>query len=261
MVSPAGFEPAPSSSRTTRARLLRYSEMKSMAFPAGIERREHAAPPRGRSARCTRGGASLPHPSCKRAGESAFAFAQKSGTPPGIRTRKIVLLRHARIPIPPAGRIKNKKPGDLAAHPGLKELPAMRSLEDLLRSGRARTRLAQRDGLWLLLKSEMPFRQSSIHIRSSCAVLAAASTPQKQKARSARAVRAADGRKALTRSSSPDRRRSNVVSSACSWASGRAFLITQTGKSREIRAKIPSLGGEPFTLASEYRGHTNPRAA
>src|SRR5262245_9860449 len=33
--------------------------------------------------------------------QRALSLAQKnSGTPPGIRTRKIVLLRHARMPVP-----------------------------------------------------------------------------------------------------------------------------------------------------------------
>jgi hypothetical protein len=43
----------------------------------------------------------------------------------------------------------------------------------------------------------MPVHRNSIHIRSPNAVLAAALTLQKQKARSARAVRASDGRKRL----------------------------------------------------------------
>jgi hypothetical protein len=115
------------------------------------------------------------------------------------------------MPIPPAGRSGrgnrwnaatgkpdregNKKPGDLAAHPGSDGLPAITgSLEGLLRSVRARIRLAWRDGLSLLLESQMPVHRISIHIRSPNAVLAAALTLQKQKARSARAVRASDGR-------------------------------------------------------------------
>ena len=118
----------------------------------------------------------------------------------------------------------NKKPGDLAAHPGSDGLPAiLGSLEGLLRSVRARIRLAWRDGLSLLLESQRVHR-NSIHIRSPNAVLAAALTPPKQKARSARAVRASDGRKALTRSSSPDRRLYKVVSVvARACTSGRAL--------------------------------------
>ena len=67
-------------------------------------------------------------PSCKRtvrlfrsycrSGGSIFASAKKPGTPPGIRTRKSMFLRHARIPLPPAGH-KNKKPGHLTAQSGL----------------------------------------------------------------------------------------------------------------------------------------------
>jgi len=59
---------------------------------------------------------------------------------------------------------------------------------------RARIRLAWRDGLSLLLESQMPVHRISIHIRSPNAVLAAALTLQKQKARSARAARASNGR-------------------------------------------------------------------
>ena len=67
-------------------------------------------------------------PSCKRtvrlfrshcrSGGSTFASAKKPGTPPGIRTRKSMFLRHARIPLPPAGH-ENKKPGHLTAQSGL----------------------------------------------------------------------------------------------------------------------------------------------
>ena len=42
----------------------------------------------------------MPHPSCKRA-----------GTPPWIRTRNIVFLRHARIPSSASGARKQKSPG------------------------------------------------------------------------------------------------------------------------------------------------------
>jgi hypothetical protein len=56
------------------------------------------------------------------------------------------------------------------------------------------------------------------------AVLAAALTLQKRKARSACAVRASDGRRALTRCSSPGRRHQNwVVLVAYACASGRAL--------------------------------------
>ena len=67
----------------------------------------------------------MPHPSCKRAGESALLSQKKSGTPPGIRTRKNRFLRPARIPIPPAGRIKTKSPGTLRLTRARRELPAM----------------------------------------------------------------------------------------------------------------------------------------
>jgi len=126
----------------------------------------------------------------------------------------------------------NKKPGDLAAHPGLWNLPAITwSLEDLLRSVRARIRLAWRDWLSLLLESQMSVHRNSIHIGSPNAVLAAALTLQKQKARSARAVRASDGRKALTRSSSPEERLQEVSSvapyapSACASCSQWARIV------------------------------------
>ena len=134
----------------------------------------------------------MPHPSCKRAAR-ALARARKSGAPPGIRTRSSVFLTHARMPIPPAGRSGrgtrgsaatgkparegNKKPGDLAAHPGSDGLPAITgSLEGLLRSVRARIRVAWRDGLSLLLESQMSVHRNSIHIRSPNAVLATALT-------------------------------------------------------------------------------------
>jgi hypothetical protein len=103
LVSPAGFEPAASWSRTTRAGLLRYSEKKSW---------RSATPPRGTrgSTRSARGGDALPHPSCQRA-----------GTPPGIRTRNIVFLRHARIPYSASGarKQKQKSPGTSRVQAGL----------------------------------------------------------------------------------------------------------------------------------------------
>ena len=65
-------------------------------------------------------------PSCKRtirlfrshcrSGAEANPLPQKSGTPPGIRTRNLMFLRHARIPIPPAGQTKS--PGTLRCNPG-----------------------------------------------------------------------------------------------------------------------------------------------
>lgn len=87
-------------------------------------------------ARCARGGAAaLPHPSCKRAGEGFRSRETKSGTPPGIRTRRDVLLRHARMPFPPAGRIKQKARGPFGT-PGLRESDSDRqSLGELPASG------------------------------------------------------------------------------------------------------------------------------
>lgn len=141
--------------------------------PAALQRDELVrANPRGPAARpidrprarCARRGMLLPHPSCKRAGASAFARARKSGTPPGIRTRISVFLRHARMPIPPWGSeaqnqgAKNKKPGDLAAHPGF-ESPsanrvARRSPPHPARACRPRKARWNRPGAWPLGASQ-----------------------------------------------------------------------------------------------------------
>ena len=86
-------------------------------------------------------------PSCKRTvrlfrplperRRSECAPANKSGTPPGIRTRNIMFLRHARIADSASGA--NKKPGDLAAHPGSRRRRTKFVASRLLRSrGRAR---------------------------------------------------------------------------------------------------------------------------
>lgn len=64
-------------------------------------------------------------------------FRKKSGTPPGIRTRNSMFLRHARIPIPPAGQTKS--PGTLRCNPGSRRRRTKFVASRLLRSrGRAR---------------------------------------------------------------------------------------------------------------------------
>jgi hypothetical protein len=133
-----------------------------------------------------------------------------------------------------SGAHQNKKPGDLAAHPGSEGLPANAiSLEDFLRAAGARIHLAKRDGFRLPLVTSV-LQSHMLHIVPPNAALAPALTPRKQKTRSARAVRAADGRKALTRSSSPDRRLQNDSQAACSCASGRGFCSCVFALSTEI---------------------------
>ena len=80
----------------------------------------------------------------------AKPLLQTSGAPPGFRTRRCAFLRRVRMPIPPAGK---KKPGDLAAQPGLGEnatclcvtflpRPGLRARSDCRARARARLRAA-----------------------------------------------------------------------------------------------------------------------
>jgi hypothetical protein len=105
MVSPAGVEPAVSSSRTTYASA---AHQRGGADSGTRTRASTLATPRSSLEPCLPWSCHIP--SCKR------TMLQKSGAPPGIRTRRTAFLRRGRIPIPPAGQ--NKKPGDLAGHPG-----------------------------------------------------------------------------------------------------------------------------------------------
>ena len=92
-------------------------------------------------------------PSCKRTirlfpvalperRRSSFASAKKSGTPPGIRTRNFMFLRHARIPIPPAGQTKS--PGTLRRTRASRESGRNSSLAASFGPDRARGRIAER---------------------------------------------------------------------------------------------------------------------
>lgn len=121
-------------------------------------------------------------PSCKRtvrlfrshcrSGGSAFASVKKSGTPPGIRTRNFMFLRHARMPIPPAGQTKTR--GPCGATRALEESRRDFAASRLLRSrwharGHGRTRATARParclsalGLSLVAMSCKAFQSSSL---------------------------------------------------------------------------------------------------
>ena len=75
---------------------------------------------------------------CRSGHGSSFASAKKSGTPPGIRTRNFMFLKHARIPIPPAGQTKS--PGTLRCNPGFgrKQTQFRRQLSPSVPVARAR---------------------------------------------------------------------------------------------------------------------------
>ena len=135
MAPPEGFEPSafafvalrPSVQRSCWSRRqesnLRPPRPERGALPAALQRVRVV----------------LPHPNCQRtsAKPGRHAGAVETGTPPGIRTRSSVFLRHARMPDSASGascsflacaplpggegRQQKKKPGDLAARPGLGE--------------------------------------------------------------------------------------------------------------------------------------------
>jgi hypothetical protein len=80
-----------------------------------------------------------------------------------------MFLRHARIPIPPAGQ--NKKPGDLAAHPGFGESRRNSSLAVSFDPDCARGDIAERACVQLPL-SAYPWLQSRAkHFNSSSLLL------------------------------------------------------------------------------------------
>ena len=197
MVSPAGFEPAASSSRTRRAfrcatarmewwrrwdsnpyhslarRMLCPLSYIPLAFPAGIEpasavlevaililgRREPWGRQQASNLFLDAGNVALfllsyacpglatsqvvkERSACSGrvagAARKRLASAKKSGTPPGIRTRNFMFLRHARIPIPPAGQTKS--PGTLRCNPGFgrKQTQFRRQLSPSVPVARAR---------------------------------------------------------------------------------------------------------------------------
>ena len=137
-----------------------------------------AARPQFKLRTMARGGVALPHPSCKRARRGPKPSTKKSGTPPGIRTRKNRFLRPARIPIPPAGRTKTKSPGTLrrtrASRDGQRSLVARRSPPLRARANPPR----QTRGLPV---AACNFYVSISYLRSPNAALAAALTPPETK--------------------------------------------------------------------------------
>ena len=110
-------------------------------------------------------------------------FRKKSGTPPGIRTRNFMFLRHARMPVPPAGQTKS--PGTLRCDPGFEREQRNVSASGLLRSrwharGHGRTRAIARParcgsalGLSVVAMSCNTFQSSSFRCCWSCANAAA----------------------------------------------------------------------------------------
>ena len=107
-------------------------------------------------------------PSCKRTvrlfrplpeRRKHLRFRKKTGTPPGIRTRNIMFLRHARIPIPPAGQTKS--PGTLRRTRAREESGRNSSLAVSFGPEGARGRIAERARVRLLL-SACPWLQSRV---------------------------------------------------------------------------------------------------
>src|SRR5439155_1462501 len=86
-------------------------------------------------------------------------FRKKTGTPAGIRTRNIMFLRHARIPIPPAGQTKS--PGTLRRTRAREEGGRNSSLAVSFGPEGARGRIAERARVRLLL-STCPWLQSRV---------------------------------------------------------------------------------------------------
>jgi hypothetical protein len=199
-----------------------------------------AACPRGR--RCATSELSKSEPRCS--GRCAGAgdakrLLQMPGTPPGIRTRSRAFLRRVRMPIPPAGHsgrsalrvVPNtlsratKKPGALRRNPGLggrrsrlrvtsSPRPGLHSCAD--HHARGRTRARPRLGSAPLGSSTT---SSVLSSSFSFTILRrrALRRPQKQKTRSARAVRVSDGRRSAYSRSLPSsgRTRSSPLHGRC----------------------------------------------
>jgi hypothetical protein len=201
------------------------------------------APPRGPWANrghVARGGAALPHPSCKRA-RKRFRFRKKSWYPTwdsnpekrASEARAYADSASGAFWSRQSSECRDRKARSVKAtkSPGtLRRTRAWETASDYVIARRSPPLGARayppRKARWAFVARVVDACSSKFgsYIRSPNAVLAAALTLQKQKARSARAVRASDGRKALTRSSSPDRRLYKVASVAsCACASGRAL--------------------------------------
>ena len=161
-------------------------------------------PPRGRSARCTRG---------------------------GVLCHIQVVKEHT----------KTKSPGALRRTRALEDRERIESLDDLLHPERARIGLAWRDRLQL---PRFPSVYSCHVVKVSChswfpptPLLPSALTRRKQKARSACAVRAPDGRNAATRLSSPRARHSKLALVASrSLARARIFYHREA----KVKSRVSS---------------------